>query len=155
MSSLLTLGFGVLLVATVVPLSFVDLRHLIIPNYLNALLAAGGIFQSVVLGHPDFVDAGLGALLGFAILCALAISFRYLRAVDGLGLGDQKFAAAAGLWIGWQNITSMLLIASVSALVFVGIRVAAAQTIDRAVRLPFGPFLALGTVACWLAVALT
>jgi hypothetical protein len=41
---------------------------------------------------------------------------------------------AAGLWIGWEEITQMLLIASCSALVI------------SVARVPFGPFLDLGTM---------
>ena len=85
-------------------------------------------------------------MAGYKILMS---NLGYLRGIDGLGLGDQKFAAAAGLWIGWEQITSMLLIASCSALIFVIVRSAKGQKLDIAERLPFGPFLGLGTVACW------
>jgi leader peptidase (prepilin peptidase)/N-methyltransferase len=80
--------------------------------------------------------------------------FSYVRGVDGLGYGDLKFVAAAGLWIGWEAIASMLLIASCSALIFVMIRSAREWKLDRTARVPFGPFLGLGTVVCWLAAAL-
>jgi len=150
MSVVLTVGFGVFLVGIIAVLAIVDWRHLIIPDQLNALLAAGGIGQVAVLGRPGLVDAGLGGLLGFLILYLLAVSFRHVRGVEGLGFGDQKFAAAAGLWIGWQQIALMLLIASLSALIVVGLAAARSGGFDKSIRLPFGPFLGVGVAACWL-----
>jgi len=143
-------GFGLFLVGTTVVLAIVDWRHLILPDHLNALLAAGGISQVAVLGRPGLIDAGLGGLLGFLILYFLAASFRHVRGVEGLGFGDQKFAAAAGLWIGWQQIALMLLIASLSALAFVAIVALRSGSFSKSIRLPFGPFLGVGVTACWL-----
>ncbi|HXO69420.1 MAG TPA: A24 family peptidase [Bradyrhizobium sp.] len=143
-------GFGCLLVAIIVTMAVIDCRQMILPNRLNFLLAATGIGQAILVGQPDPGDAALGALLGFVVLGGVAALFRQLRGIDGLGFGDQKFSAAAGLWIGWQGIAPMLLIASCSALIFVTIRSAKARKFDAAARLPFGPFLGLGTMACWL-----
>jgi leader peptidase (prepilin peptidase) / N-methyltransferase len=142
-------AFGCLLIATVLKMAVIDCREMILPNRLNAILAAGGVGQAVFVGGPDLTDALLGALLGFVVLSMIAALFRYVRGIDGLGFGDQKFAAAAGLWIGWEQITSMLLIASCSALIFVIVRSAKGRKLDIAARLPFGPFLGLGTLVCW------
>ncbi|MBR1241923.1 prepilin peptidase [Bradyrhizobium sp. AUGA SZCCT0274] len=143
-------AFGCLLFATVLVMAVVDCREMILPNRLNALLAGGGIGQAVLVGQPNLPDAVLGALLGFVVLSAIAAVFRRVRDIDGLGFGDQKFAAAAGIWIGWEQIATMLLIASCSALAFVILRSARRWNFDTAARVPFGPFLGLGTVACWL-----
>jgi leader peptidase (prepilin peptidase)/N-methyltransferase len=145
-----TAAFGCLLVAVVVTTSIIDYREMILPNRLNYLLAGGGICQTVLVGQPDFTDAVGGALFGFVVLGAVAALFRSLRGIDGLGFGDQKFSAAAGLWIGWHEIAAMLLIASCSALVFVTVRSVKDRKFDAAARLPFGPFLGLGTTVCWL-----
>jgi leader peptidase (prepilin peptidase)/N-methyltransferase len=142
-------AFGCLLLATVLTMAVIDCRKMILPNRLNAILAAGGVGQTVFVGRPDLSDALFGALFGFVVLSMIAALFRYVRGIDGLGLGDQKFAAAAGLWIGWEQITTMLLIASCSALIFVIVRSAKGRKLDIAMRLPFGPFLGLGTVVCW------
>jgi leader peptidase (prepilin peptidase)/N-methyltransferase len=143
-------AFGCLLVVFVVTLAIVDSREMILPNRLNALLAASGIGQIFLVGQPNLADALLGALLGFVVLDAVAALFRHLRGIEGLGFGDQKFSAAAGLWIGWQEIAPMLLIASCSALAFVAMRSAKQRKFDVTARVPFGPFLGLGTMVCWL-----
>lgn len=142
-------AFGCLLLATVLMMAVIDCREMILPNRLNAVLAVGGISQAVFIGHPDLTDALLGALFGYTILSMIAALFYYFRGIDGLGLGDQKFAGAAGLWIGWEQISSMLLIASCSALIFMIVRSAKGHRLDISSRVPFGPFLGLGTVVCW------
>jgi leader peptidase (prepilin peptidase)/N-methyltransferase len=143
-------AFGCLLLVIVVRMAIIDCREMILPNRLNFLLAASGTGQTFVVGQPNFGDALLGALLGFVVLWGVATLFRHLRGIDGLGFGDQKFSAAAGLWIGWQEIAPMLLIASCSALAFVTIRSAKERSFDVVARVPFGPFLGIGVVACWL-----
>jgi leader peptidase (prepilin peptidase)/N-methyltransferase len=147
---LMKAAFGCLLVALIVRLAIIDCREMILPDRLNAMLAAGGAAHAILLGQPGLVDAIAGAVVGFLTLVVVAAVFRRTRGIEGLGFGDQKFAAAAGLWIGWEGVAPMLLIASLSALAFVGVRAATALQFDMAARVPFGPFLSLGTVVCWL-----
>ena len=143
-------AFGCVLVAIVATMAIIDCRRQILPDRLNVLLAATGIGQAILVGQPGLADAALGALFGFAVLGGVAALFRHLRGIDGLGFGDQKFTAAAGLWIGSELIAPMLLVASCSALVFVAVRSVMVQKFDATMRLPFGPFLGLGTMVCWL-----
>src|SRR5258708_36167746 len=103
--------FGCLLLAIVLAMAVVDSCEMILRNRLNALLAAGGVGQAVLVGHPRYIDAALGALLGFAILSGIAVLFRHVRGFDGLGFGDRKFAAAAGIWVGWGGNAPMVRIA--------------------------------------------
>lgn len=145
-------AFGCLLIAIVLKMGIIDFREMILPNRLIALLAGSGLGQAVLIGRPDISDASLGALSGFVVLGSVAALFRHLRGIDGLGFGDQKFSAAAGLWIGWQEIAFMLLIASCSALAFVTIRSLTERKLDVVARVPFGPFLGIGTLVCWLVV---
>src|SRR6185312_16809322 len=145
--SVLTVGFGVLLFTTILIIAIVDYRRLVLPDRLNLLLAIGGVGQALLLGRPDLVDAIAGGLVGFMMLCIVAMLFRWARGMEGLGFGDQKFVAAAGLWLGWERVAPMLLIASIAALAFAVIRSAWTGAFGRNHRLPFGPFLGLGTAA--------
>ena len=66
--------------------------------------------------------------------------------LDGIGLGDAKFLAAAGAWVGWQSLPSLVLIAACTAIVLILLtRVGKSGDLNR--RLPFGPHLAL---AAWV-----
>ena len=145
----LRIGFGGLMVGLLLLLAASDLRAMILPDRLNAMLAAAGLGQSLLLGVPHLRDAILGSVLGGALLLLLAGLFRRLRGREGLGLGDVKLVSAAGLWVGWQGLPLLLSIASTTALAFLGARALRHGQVDRATLIPFGPFLAGGTLVTW------
>jgi prepilin signal peptidase PulO-like enzyme (type II secretory pathway) len=148
-------SFGVLLLSIIFFLAIVDLRRMILPDELTLLLAAIGFAQSVALGTPTTTDAALGAISATGFLFMLKTCYRRFRAVDGLGLGDVKLSAAAGIWIGWYNLPVMLLVASTSALLVVALYALKEHDITRLTRIPFGPFLGLGAVTAWLAMVIS
>ena len=141
--------FFCLLGGILLMLAIIDFQRMILPSWLNLLLAAAGTMQSAIIGQPNVIDAALGAFAGSGSLMLVAAVFRRLRGIDGLGRGDLKLAAAAGIWTGWQGIPLMLLVASVSALAFFIVRAVWNGNLDRSAPLPFGPFLGLGTFLAW------
>ncbi len=155
LTSLVTMKalFGVVLVVTIVTMAVIDCRAMILPDSLNLLLAGTGVGQTLLVGSPRPIEAGFGAVFAFSLLWIVAELFRRHRGIDGLGFGDLKFSAAAGLWIGWEAIPFMLMIASCSALLFFVLRSWVRKRLEATARLPFGPFLGLGTTACWLVAA--
>ncbi|HET9715102.1 MAG TPA: A24 family peptidase [Pseudolabrys sp.] len=146
----LKIVFGSLLLAIVSAAATVDYRKMILPNHITFLLAVTGIAQSTLVDVPKLWDACFGAAMAALILGLVAALFRKFRGIEGLGLGDQKFAAAIGLWIGWREVALMLLMASMSALLFVSFRALKQRRLDMAARTPFGPFLGFGAIVSWL-----
>jgi leader peptidase (prepilin peptidase) / N-methyltransferase len=146
--------FGGLLAGLLLALAASDLRTMLLPDRLNLLLAGGGLSQTFVLGLPGFREAVLGSIIGGGLLALLAAAFRRLRGRDGLGLGDVKLVAAAGLWVGWQGVPVLLAIASTSALAVMTVRASLKGDFDRTTLLPFGPFLAIGTLVSWFGLVL-
>ena len=148
----LAIIFGVLLAALLVGLAVYDFKHMILPNSLNAALAIGGLVQSIATQRPALVDAALGGLVAGGLLLAVSSAFRYARGFDGLGLGDVKLAAAGAVWTGVAGIGAILLVATATCAAVVLLRAANGRGVDRLARFPFGPYLALGVFAAWLAV---
>ena len=62
----------------------------------------------------------------------------------GLGLGDVKFLAAAGIWVGLAGIPFVLLIATMTALACAGVMQLSGRALTARTSLSFGPFLAAG-----------
>lgn len=127
-----------------------DLRSMTIPNNLNMLLLAVGLSFAWVMPQPGWWSAVCGVLAGAGTLGVLAATFRAWRGETGLGLGDVKLVASAGAWVGWSGLPLLILIASSSALLFIGMRRLAEPSYDMHSRLPFGPFLAASTFAVWV-----
>ena len=76
-----------------------DFSKMIIPDWINAVLAVMGAAVSILVFKQDwFVVLGTAAFTGVFFI-VLAESYRRLRGVSGLGMGDVKFLAAASTWI--------------------------------------------------------
>ena len=65
-------------------------------------------------------------------------------------MGDAKLFAACGSWLGISSLPLVLLIASASALLYVGVRVWHGDMLAVRARFAFGPFLALGFWTLWI-----
>ena len=113
-------------------------------------LDPAGLAVAWAQGGEAPLDQAIGAAAGFLALAGAAAAYRAMRKTEGLGLGDAKLLAAGGAWLGWAGLPSMLLIAALGALLFLGIERLAGQA--RAVDdpTPFGPFLAGGLWTVWL-----
>lgn len=134
------------------PLALLDARHYWLPHPLTALLALGGIVAAVTGTPPDWTSRLIGGAAGVAGLWLIALIYRRTRGRDGLGGGDPLMLGAIGLWLGWQALPIVLMIAS-------GIGLAAAlllqrrgHDLDAASRFPLGTLMAL---AAWPVALLT
>ena len=137
------------------PIALVDLRRQIIPDRLNlALLGLGLALAMLRAAQAPFAalaEAIAGAALAAALLWTLRAVYGTWRGRTGLGLGDVKFVGAATAWIGLTGLPVMILAASGSALMLIGLAALRGRTIGAETRLSFGPFLALGLhAALWV-----
>lgn len=129
-------------------LSLVDQIDLRLPDVVTLPLTGAGLL--VAAGIGDVPGHGLGALIGYGALSALAAGYRVWRGRDGLGQGDAKLMAAAGAWLGWQALPSVVLLASAFALSGVAICrwLPTPPSLDSPI--PFGPSLCLAIWIVWL-----
>ncbi len=140
-----TLAWG-LLGVQLAAVAWVDWRTHRIPNRLNATLLLSGLGVAGLTDEPGLAASAVGAVLGGAVLLAVALAFRRLRGHDGLGLGDVKFLAGAGAWTGWQGVGPVVFLAAAGALAIVGMRRWAGAPLDRNQPIPFGPALCAALV---------
>jgi leader peptidase (prepilin peptidase)/N-methyltransferase len=129
-------------------LALIDFRRGIIPDGLNLAIAGAGLAKAAVAGGATAgFAAGAEAIAVGALFWLFRRLYFALRRIQGLGLGDVKFLAAATPWVGMAAMPMLLLIAALSALLAVGGAQLAGQSLTRQTSLPFGPFLALGLVS--------
>jgi leader peptidase (prepilin peptidase) / N-methyltransferase len=138
------LSFGLLCLLSAV-LAWIDIRHGIIPDWLNLTIAAVGLSKAMIVGGPL---AGLEAVCEGAAIGAIFLLLRRLyfafRKLQGLGLGDVKFLAAAGIWVGVAGLPMLLLVAALTALACAGVMQLAGRQLTSQTSMSFGPFLAIG-----------
>ena len=140
------------LAASLVAISAIDIEHMRIPSPI--------VYATVVLGVPLLVLASaathrwsglLSALIGGA--AAFAAFFALFFAVPkGIGFGDVRLAGLCGAFLGWFGYREVLagfllsfIIAGLPAAVLLAMR-----KVQRRTQIPFGPFLAAGTVIATL-----
>jgi leader peptidase (prepilin peptidase)/N-methyltransferase len=129
-------------------LAWIDLRHGIIPDWLNLLIGCAGLAWAWL---SDGWNALLVATIEGIVIGTVVLGFRWLyfsfRGHHGLGLGDVKLLAASAVWIGVTGIPVQLLVGSITALIAAVVLHITGRTMTRQTALPFGPFLALGLLA--------
>ena len=126
-------------------LAWIDFREGIIPDWLNLAIAGLGLLRIIVTA--DFsatVEAiGEGAVIGVVFWLLRRLYFAF-RGIQGLGLGDVKFLAAAGIWVGVAGIPVVVLVATITALACAGVAQLSGRALTAQTSLSFGPFLAAG-----------
>jgi leader peptidase (prepilin peptidase)/N-methyltransferase len=88
---------------------YADVTYLVIPDLYSAMLLVAALAAPWRL---PLAEAAIGAGIAGALLLGLALAWRRLTAVEGLGFGDVKLATAIGALLGAQ---AGLLAISVSA----------------------------------------
>jgi len=141
-----SLGLGWTLLA----MAAIDLRHYLLPDVLTLPLIPAGLAVAWAL-DPDLVpDHLLGAVLGFIVFAGIAWLYRRLRGRHGLGLGDAKLLAAAGAWLGWAALPSVVVIGAALALALALAQALGGAKLALTGKLAFGPHLALAFWLVWL-----
>jgi leader peptidase (prepilin peptidase)/N-methyltransferase len=92
----------------------------------------------------------IGAVVGGGVFAMLYFGAILVIKREAMGFADVKFAAAAGLLLGWQKLLLGVLIASVVGSVVLVI-LNRVKDQDRTTEYPFGPFLASGFLIAMLA----
>ncbi len=109
---------GFVLISLLVPAAFIDLDHMILPDFFTVGGAVIGFVVSVSLPElhvkngvfgffPDMVRSGavsmLGILLGSAIVLWILVLGEWLLKKPVMGEGDIFFAGCIGAFCGWQG----------------------------------------------------
>ena len=140
-------GWWLLLIAAI------DAEHHWLPDRLTLPLGAAGLLAALGGLGPALIDRATGAGVGYAVLAALALTYRRLRGREGLGGGDPKLLAAIGAWLGWQALPLVLLGAALAGLAALALRRLRGQRIAATDRLPLGTLMALAAWPLWLVTA--
>lgn len=123
-----------------IPISVIDLRTRRIPDYLSIGTLVLVVAVVTVFEPSRLKLCLIGAGIGFGTFWLLS------RLTGGkLGMGDVKYSAMIGAALGPTGWFWAVLSASLLGLAIVGFLLSL-RTIERSSRIPFGPFLAAGSV---------
>jgi len=145
-SNLTLLGLVVVTVMGYIA-SVVDIKTLTIPNKIPKIMISLWVLLTILRLFMDFdyfVIAGINSLLG--LLIGGGTFFLIYKLSKGkMGGGDVKLMAVFGLYLGIIGSITTMMYASILVLLVSGILMLI-KKVNRATRLPFAPFLYVGSL---------
>ena len=163
----LELFFYMALCLSLVGITLIDIRHLIIPDVITLPgIAAGVLFNAAktdwgtaaeVVFSPalsDFLPAIAdiavfnsigGALLGGGAFLLIATVYRVLRKKEGMGMGDVKLVCMLGAFFGMWGVLVVIFLSSILG-TLIGLSVIILRKKDPGHAIAYGPFLSLSSI---------
>lgn len=132
---------GMLIVA-----SFIDLKTFILPDIITIPGSVAAIPCAALLTPLGWEGALLGAGIGGGLFWSLRLLYRGLKGIEGLGLGDVKIMFMIGALAGPQNLPLVITVGAFSGLAAGLIMMAVDPEQKYGSMIPFGPFLAFGSM---------
>ncbi len=134
-----------ILTSLLVVISFVDIEHRLILNVFTIPGLVAGILIAGFVLRIGWLNALLGALLGGGLLIGIALFGELLFGKESMGMGDVKMAAMIGAFLGMKGVIVSVFLGFVIAAIF-SLAGMALNRLQRSSYLPFGPFIAAGTL---------
>ena len=135
----LTVGLYCLLFSMLLVLTVIDWRTFTIPNGINLVIFLLGVVRLIT-----DLDNWVGYVIGLVSVSLVFLLMHLATHGNGLGMGDVKLVAGAGLLLGWSSMLLAVVIGSLSGAIIHSVRMR--HGADR--KLAFGPYLAAGI---WIA----
>ena len=131
-------------------LAAIDWRDGLLPDTLTLPLLLAGLAVIAGLDTARLPAHTFGAVAGYLGFATIGFLYARVRRRDGLGLGDAKLLAAAGAWLSWEGLPSVILVAALTALAVTLVQSANRGTLRADRRIAFGPYLSLAIWLVWL-----
>ncbi len=124
-----------------------DLETLLISRWVTIALVPVGIIMSFTDHIPiSPINSIIGAAGGYLILWIIAMLFYAVTRKEGIGHGDFDLLACIGAFTGIVGVWIAMLIGSLLGSILGIAYLAYKGKYQRYMKLPFGPFLALGAI---------
>lgn len=108
---------ALVLVTLLVPLTFIDLEHWILPFSLTIPGIVAGVVLAIPRGMDALRDAVLGAVVGFLAFRLMEYLGWKLFKKEALGGGDKFLVAMLGAFLSWKALLGILFLSSLQGAV--------------------------------------
>jgi leader peptidase (prepilin peptidase)/N-methyltransferase len=134
-------------VGTLVVLSGIDLEHMLIPDRITYPAIPTFFVAALLLGDTPRAQLLVGPIVGYGLVAVTAELGYALMKREVMGYGDAKLLALVGAALGWRAAVFAFFAAPfVGLLVLIPLSIARGRSL-RGVEVPYGPFLAVASVA--------
>jgi len=149
----LTAAIHLLVVCALIVATFIDIDHFIIPDRITLGGCVAGLVVSTIYppwqGRSSplhgFLASFEGLLLGGGLLLFIAICGRLILRKEAMGMGDVKFLAALGAFLGWKAPLFIIAVSSLCGSI-IGISLMLRRQKRWGLKMPYGPCLALAAL---------
>ncbi|WP_375773885.1 prepilin peptidase [Archangium gephyra] len=108
---------ALVLVLLLVPLSFIDLEHWILPSELTWPGIAAGVVLSWPMGMGRVRDSIIGAVAGFLVFWGMEWLGEKIFKKEALGAGDKDLLALIGAFLTWKPLLAIIFLSSLQGAV--------------------------------------
>lgn len=143
----------VLFVAALIVCTFIDFELFIILDLITLPGTVIGIILAALV--PSLVGASthlgglvwsiVGAVVGGGALLGIALLGEFILKKEAMGMGDVKLIMMIGAFVGWKLALLTIFFASLTGS-FVGIALILMKKAQIQSKIPFGPYIALGSL---------
>ena len=137
--------FYLVLIYSLIVISFIDFEvHLILNKILIALIIFT-VILNVMFNIVDWKEGFLGFVSGGGVLWLFSFLGKMILKKESMGMGDVKFAAVIGFFLGWKFILIALYIGFVIALIYY-VLIKIINTGSAQKYIPMAPFFSFATI---------
>jgi leader peptidase (prepilin peptidase)/N-methyltransferase len=103
---------ALVMVMVLVPLTFIDLEHWLLPFALTVPGIALGLVLSVPMGAERVITSAIGASAGWLSFFLLEIVGEKIFKKEALGGGDKYLLSLLGAFLGWKSLLGIIFLSS-------------------------------------------
>jgi len=146
----------IIFVITLAGVALIDRKTMVIEGRLIALAIILRLFWLLYFAPQDILNSLSGLLIGAGLLFFVGFMYETFRHRQGLGEGDAAVLGLIGMWVGWQGLGAVLLIAAVTGIIIGGISLLKNREKNQEfttllqTQIPFAPYLCLAGITVYL-----
>ena len=146
----------IILVTPLAGVALIDRKTMLIEGRLIALAIILRLYWLSYFAPQDILNSLSGLLIGAGLLFFVGFLYETFRHRQGLGEGDASVLGLIGMWVGWQGLGAVLLIAAVTGIIVGGISLLKNRENNQEfttllqTQIPFAPYLCLAGLTVYL-----
>ena len=146
----------IILVTALAGIALIDRKTMLIEGRLIALAIILRLCWLLYFAPQDILNSLSGLLIGSGLLFFVGFLYETFRHRQGLGDGDAAVLGLIGMWVGWQGLGAVLLIAAVTGIIIGVISLLKNRENNQEfttllqTQIPFAPYLCLAGITVYL-----
>ena len=134
-----------LLILFLIPIAWIDLKTFLILNKLTIPAFILGVVMAFAFQFESILNILLGTVSGGGLLLIFGFLGKIIFKKDSMGMGDVKLMMVVGVFVGFPEVMIILMFGVYLAAIYI-LTGLVLRKIKLGDTIPFGPFLALGTL---------